>query len=86
MARKKGSKNKKHVFPDPQIEEIVEVEIEYICPKRGKVKQKVKMKKLKPVKVDPIYKINSLDSIPEIEDDNSLLEFSTEDLEEETYD
>lgn len=52
MARPKGSKGgskKKHVFQDPQIEEIVDVEIEFICPIRGKVKQKVKMKRLKKV-------------------------------------
>lgn len=55
MARPKGAKNKKtnHVFKDPQVEEIVEVEVEFICPKRGKVKQKVKMKKLKKVTHDP---------------------------------
>ena len=51
MARPKGAKNKrKPLFEDPQIEEIVEVEVEFICPKRGKVKQKVKMKRLKRVK------------------------------------
>lgn len=50
MARPKGAKNvKKHVFKDPTIEEIVEVEVEFICPKRGKIKQKVKMKKLKKI-------------------------------------
>lgn len=50
MARPKGAKNKtKHVFKDPQVEEIVEVEVEFICPKRGKIKQKVKMKRLKAV-------------------------------------
>ena len=50
MARPKGAKNvKKHVFKDPTIEDIVEVEVEFMCPKRGLVKQKVKMKKLKKV-------------------------------------
>ncbi len=51
MARPKGAKNvkKKHVFQDPMVEEIVEVEVEFMCPKRGLVKQKVKMKKLKKV-------------------------------------
>lgn len=50
MARPKGAKNvKKHVFKDPTVEEIVEVEVEFICPKRGKIKQKVKMKKLKKI-------------------------------------
>lgn len=50
MARPKGAKNvKKHVFKDPMIEEIVEVEVEFMCPKRGLVKQKVKMKRLKKI-------------------------------------
>ena len=49
MAKQKVKPKKKHVFQDPTIEEIVEVEVEFIRPKRGKVKQKVKMKKLKAV-------------------------------------
>jgi ribosomal protein L13 len=55
MARPRGAKNKKtnHVFKDPQVEEVVEVEVEFMCPKRGLVKQKVKMKKLKAVASDP---------------------------------
>lgn len=49
MARPKGAKNvKKHVFKDPTIEEIVEMEIEVKDPVTGKIiKQKVKVKKLK---------------------------------------
>ena len=51
MARPKGKNNiKKHVFKDPTIEEIVEVEVEFMCPKRGLVKQKVKVKRLKSIK------------------------------------
>lgn len=51
MARPKGAKNvKKHVFKDPTIEEIVEIEVEFMCPKRGLVKQKVKVKRLKSIK------------------------------------
>lgn len=54
MARPKGAKNKKkHVFEDPTVEEIVEVEVEFNCPVRGKIKQKVKMKRLKKVTTDP---------------------------------
>lgn len=49
MARPKGAKNvKKHVFKDPTIEEIVEMEIEVKDPVTGKmIKQKVKVKRLK---------------------------------------
>ena len=51
MTRPKGTKNvKKHVFKDPTIEEIVEIEVEFMCPKRGLVKQKVKVKRLKSIK------------------------------------
>lgn len=52
MARPKGAKNvKKHVFKDPTIEEIVEMEIEVKDPVTGKmIKQKVKVKKLKAIK------------------------------------
>lgn len=63
MARKK----KKPISSDPHVEEIVEVEIEYVCPKRGKVKQKVKMKKLKPIKVDYLDQIAINDSLADLE-------------------
>lgn len=51
MARPKGAKNvKKHVFKDPTIEEIVEMEIEVKDPLTGKmIKQKVKVKRLKKI-------------------------------------
>lgn len=56
MARPKGAKNKKktnHVFQDPQVEEIVEEWVEFTCPTRGKVRQLVKIKKLKKVTNEP---------------------------------
>ena len=34
---------------DPRIEEIYEEEVEFICPVRGKIKQKVKVKRYKPL-------------------------------------
>ena len=51
MARPKGAKNvKKHVFKDPTIEAIEEMEIEVRDPATGKmIKQKVKVKKLKKI-------------------------------------
>jgi hypothetical protein len=66
MGRPKGSKNKdgktgagKKRYNDHKaykngnsmIEEVVEVEVEFICPVKGKIKQKVKMKRLKPIEV-----------------------------------
>jgi len=53
MARPKIKKKiKKHVFKDPTIEDIIEQDIEFLCPVRGKVKQKVKIKKLKKLIID----------------------------------
>ena len=79
MARPKGAKNKKkHVFQDPQVEEIVEVEVEFICPKRGKVKQRVKMKKLKSVKVDPVQQIPATDEIDKMDEDDGISIYGNE--------
>lgn len=47
MSRKKDSNP-----VDNLVEEIVEKEIEYTCPVRGKVKQIVKVKKIKAVQSD----------------------------------
>ena len=77
MARPKGAKNKKHVFEDPQVEEIVEVEIDFICPVRGKIKQKVKMKRLKKVTSTHDHKFvgasSIIDDLESKEDDLSSL-------------
>lgn len=75
MAKKIKKKVKKVVFKDPLIEEIVETTIEFICPVRGKVKQKVKVKKIKPVKVDSKQAI-STEPLDEIDDGLSIYEGS----------
>ena len=68
MARPKGAKNKKkHVFQDPQIEEITEEWVEYTCPKRGKVRELIKIKKLKKVKVDQKVFVGAKDIIDDLE-------------------
>ena len=67
MARPKGAKNKKHVFQDPQVEEVVEEWVEYTCPKRGKVRQLVKVKKLKKFTVDQRAIIGGKDVIDDLE-------------------
>lgn len=71
MAKKVKKKIKKHVFKDPSIEEIVETVMEFICPIRGKVTQKVKIKKLKSVKVDNKQAIAS-ESLDDIDDGLSI--------------
>ena len=68
MARPKGAMNKKkHVFQDPQIEEIIEEWVEYTCPKRGKVRELIKIKKLKKVKVDQKVFVGAKDIIDDLE-------------------
>lgn len=86
MARPKGAKNKKtnHVFQDPTIEEIVEMEVEFKDPITGKMKkQKVKVKRLKKVTTDP-HKVfvgaqSLIDDIEKEEDVISAIEIDTED-------
>ena len=46
---KKPAAEKKKPKKDPRIEEIYEEEVTFICPVRGKVTQKVKVKKFKPL-------------------------------------
>lgn len=83
MARPKGSKNvKKHVFKDPQIEEIIEQEIEFKDPITGKmIKQVVKVKRLKKVKTEHKVFVGARDLIDDIEskeDDISMAELDPE--------
>lgn len=77
MARPKGAKNKKpikkHVFKDPMVEEVVEVEVEFNCPVRGKIKQKVKMKKLKKVKTEDRVFVGAQSIIDDLEKEEQEL-------------
>lgn len=70
MARPKGLKYKKDPSKDPMIEEIVEIEMEFICPKRGKVKQKVKVKRLKSLQKDSHQIIDTKDPIENLDKDD----------------
>lgn len=68
MARPKGAKNKKkHVFEDPQIEGVVEEWVEFNCPIRGKVRQKVKVKRLKRVTFQQRTFVGAQDLIDDLE-------------------
>jgi hypothetical protein len=69
MARPKKSLKKTQ---DPNIQEIIEVEVEFTCPIRGKIKQKVKMKRLKSIKVDTRQLISHSNDIENL--DKSSLE------------
>jgi hypothetical protein len=84
MARPKGAKNKPKKVEkfDPNVEEIVEEWVEFTCPVRGKVRQKVKIKRLKRVTSDQRAFIGGRDIIDDIEakeDDISTLEPEPED-------
>jgi hypothetical protein len=76
MARPKGAKNiKKHVFQDPTIEEIVEMEIEVKDPVTGKmIKQKVKVKRLKAIKRDDKTFVGASSVLDDLEKEESLSE------------
>lgn len=53
--------------PEMFVEELVEQEIEFVCPKRGKVKQKVLVKKLRPVTVEDVKTVFIEDVVLNIE-------------------
>ena len=85
MGRPKGSKNKDaktsgkkryndhkaYKSKDAMVEEVVEVEVEFICPVKGKVKQKVKMKRLKPVEVSVGAVIASSEDLDNLDADDT---------------
>lgn len=67
---------------DPRVEEIYEEEVEFMCPKRGLVKQKVKIKKFKTVNsTASINTIIASDALSKVEEkDDGLSIFTGEDL------
>lgn len=75
MARPKGKKPlNKSVPSDKDLMEIVEEEIEFNCPIRGRVKQKVKVKRLKTVKVNQLDVVGTSDVAEAIDAMDSGLE------------
>lgn len=64
-ARSRTSRNKKSsdLTKEDLIEEIVETEIEFVCPKRGKIKQKVKVKRLKSIKMNVVQPVSTSDKL-----------------------
>lgn len=87
MGRSKGAKNKpkpkvkaKPKAPkDPRIKEIFEETIEYLCPVRGLVRQKVKVRKFKPLSSDQVQPIAAIDPIADIESKDDGLSIYSED-------
>lgn len=84
MARPKGAKNiKKHVFKDPTIEEVVEMEIEVKDPLTGKmIKQKVKVKKLKALKREEKVFMGASSIIDDLEKEEQELASTEPDTED----
>ena len=58
---------------DPRIEEMYEKVIEFDCPVRGRVKQKVLVKRYKSQWLDPKQYIHNKDSLDKI-DDGSVID------------
>jgi hypothetical protein len=73
MARPKGAKNKTKTKTterkDPRIQNVYETEVEFMCPVRGLVKQKVKVKKFKQPSSEQRFPLpTSSDSLSAIEE------------------
>lgn len=88
MGRPKGSRNKSNVksgpkkHKDPNVEDVIETEVEFDCPVRGRVKQKVKIKKLKPVENDARAIVGSSDDIDGIDGEETDLPLYDDDMEQ----
>ena len=74
MARPKGAKGKKkHVFVDPDLEEIVEMIVETKNPVTGEIiRQKVKVKRFKTIKRDSKDFIGASSILDDIEKEETL--------------
>ncbi len=85
MGRPKGAKNKSKVKAktkapkDPRIQEVFEEEIEFMCPIRGLVKQKVKVRKFKPLSSLQLQPIVAGDPLADIESKDDGLSIYSED-------
>lgn len=89
MGRLKGSKNKaktkmkvksKPKAPkDPRIQEVFEEEVEYVCPVRGLIKQKVKVRKFKPLSSEQLQPTAAGDPLADIESKDDGLSIYSED-------
>lgn len=69
---------------DPRIEETYTEEVEFMCPVRGLIKQKVKVKRFKPLnQQDPKYRIVTIDELAaklDTEDDGMSIYSDGEEL------
>jgi len=87
MGRPKGSVNKskakaaaaKAPRKDPRIKEVYEEEIEFMCPVRGLIKQKVKVRKFKQLSSDQRQLIGAGDPLADVESKDDGLSIYSED-------
>ena len=77
MARKKKAKRRGH--NKSSIEKEYYEEIEFHCPTRGLIKQKVKVTKLKSKLIDPYQMMGGGDELDSLEEVNEEEEISDED-------
>jgi hypothetical protein len=63
---KKKAPTEKKERKDPRIQEMYYEEVTFVCPIRGLVKQKVKVKRFKPLnQQDPKYRITAVNELTE---------------------
>ena len=70
MARPKGTKNKAKTTErkDPRISGTYEEEIEFLCPVRGLIKQKVKVRRFKQPSSEQRFAVPASDALATIEE------------------
>jgi hypothetical protein len=80
MGRPRGAKNKTKPkqAKDPRLEDTYETEIEFLCPIRGLVKQKVKIKKFKPLTIEQQRQMLIGDSLSDLEEKDDGLSIYNE--------
>jgi hypothetical protein len=87
MGRPKGSVNKgkvKSTAPkaprkDPRVKEVYEEEIEFMCPVRGLIKQKVKVRKFKQLSSEQRFVTEAADPLADVESKDDGLSIYSED-------
>lgn len=86
-SKKQPAKKQPKKVVDPNIEDVYETEVSFMCPKRGLVKQKVKVKKYKTRCTDTLDVIGTetdSDLLDKIEkEDDGLSIYSEEELSKE---
>lgn len=84
MARLKEKKTKySQLDRDRDLVEVVEEDVEFNCPVRGRIKQKVKVKRLKSIKINHLEMVATSDAAEAIDAIDSGLEIYSDSSEAE---